>query len=92
MLSFLPPEITAAGSTILLRRFKLYHYQLDSPYYDATLHTIFEWLLSKAGESRGGTALNYFAYTFIKIHRTLRMRSAMAAGAFILLSWAKKPK
>ena len=27
------------------------------------------------------TALNYFAYNFIKIHRTLRMSRAMAAGA-----------
>jgi len=26
------------------------------------------------------TALNYFAYNFIKIHRTLRMTPAMAAG------------
>ena len=26
------------------------------------------------------TALNYFAYNFIKIHRTLRMSRAMAAG------------
>jgi hypothetical protein len=26
------------------------------------------------------TALNYFAYNFIKIHRTLRVSSAMAAG------------
>lgn len=26
------------------------------------------------------TALNYFAYNFIKIHRTLRMSPAMAAG------------
>jgi len=26
MLSFLPPEITAAGIAILPRRFKLYHY------------------------------------------------------------------
>ena len=26
------------------------------------------------------TALNYFAYTFIKIHRTLRTSPAMAAG------------
>ena len=26
------------------------------------------------------TALNYFAYNFIKIHRTLRMFPAMAAG------------
>jgi len=25
-------------------------------------------------------ALNYFAYSFIKIHRTLRIRPAMAAG------------
>jgi hypothetical protein len=29
MLSFLPPEITAAASTILPRRFKLYTYQLE---------------------------------------------------------------
>jgi hypothetical protein len=26
------------------------------------------------------TALNYFAYNFIKIHRTLRLSPAMAAG------------
>ena len=26
------------------------------------------------------TALNYFAYNFIKIHRTLRVSAAMAAG------------
>jgi hypothetical protein len=26
------------------------------------------------------TALNHFAYNFIKIHRTLRMTPAMAAG------------
>jgi hypothetical protein len=26
------------------------------------------------------TALNYFAYNFIKIHRTLRVNPAMAAG------------
>jgi hypothetical protein len=26
------------------------------------------------------TALNYFAYNFIKIHRTLRVSRAMAAG------------
>jgi len=30
MLSFLPPEITAAGTTILPRRFKLYHYQIPA--------------------------------------------------------------
>jgi hypothetical protein len=29
------------------------------------------------------TALNYFAYNFIKIHRTLRMSPAMAAGSRI---------
>jgi hypothetical protein len=28
----------------------------------------------------GATALNYFAYNFIKVHRTLRMTPAMAAG------------
>ena len=35
------------------------------------------------GKSSGfpyNNALNYFAYNFIKIHRTLRMNSAMAAG------------
>ena len=26
------------------------------------------------------TALNYFAYNFVRIHRTLRMSPAMAAG------------
>jgi hypothetical protein len=29
---------------------------------------------------RTTVALNYFAYNFIKIHRTLRMSPAMAAG------------
>src|SRR6266567_1739448 len=28
----------------------------------------------------GAVALNYFAYNFVKIHRTLRMSPAMAAG------------
>jgi hypothetical protein len=31
-------------------------------------------------------ALNYFAYNFIKIHRTLRMSPAMAAGVTDRLS------
>jgi hypothetical protein len=32
------------------------------------------------GNHAAATALNYFAYNFIKIHRTLRMSPAMAAG------------
>jgi hypothetical protein len=32
------------------------------------------------GPQARGCALNYFAYNFIKIHRTLRMSPAMAAG------------
>jgi len=31
-------------------------------------------------QNHAATALNYFAYNFIKIHRTLRMSPAMAAG------------
>jgi hypothetical protein len=38
-----------------------------------------EWLFAQTGESRGCT-LKYFAYNFIKFHRTLRMSPAMAAG------------
>jgi hypothetical protein len=42
--------------------------------------------IAQAGFSRklenhaAAVALNYFAYNFIKIHRTLRMSPAMAAG------------
>jgi hypothetical protein len=35
---------------------------------------------AQAGGSRGRNGTNYFAYNFIKIHRTLRMSPAMAAG------------
>ena len=38
----------------------------------------FEWILEIA--NRAAAALNYLAYNFIKIHRTLRMSPAMAAG------------
>ena len=34
----------------------------------------------KLGNHAAATALNYFAYNFIKIHRTLRVSPAMAAG------------
>ena len=34
----------------------------------------------KLDNHAAATALNYFAYNFIKIHRTLRMSPAMAAG------------
>ena len=35
----------------------------------------------KIEKHAAAVALNYFAYNFIKIHRTLRMSPAMAAGA-----------
>jgi hypothetical protein len=35
---------------------------------------------AKAAEGSGLLSLNYFAYNFIKIHRTLRTPPAMAAG------------
>jgi hypothetical protein len=34
----------------------------------------------KIENDAAATALNYFAYNFIKIHRTLRVSPAMAAG------------
>jgi hypothetical protein len=34
----------------------------------------------KLEKHAAATALNYFAYNFIKIHRTLRVSPAMAAG------------
>jgi len=48
-------------------------------YYDA-LHSLVEWIQRETGEPRPATALNYFAYNFIKTHRTLRTSPAMAAG------------
>jgi hypothetical protein len=40
-----------------------------------------QWPNSRKLENRAAaTALNYFAYNFIKIRRTLRMSPAMAAG------------
>ncbi len=35
---------------------------------------------NRDGKLDARTPLNYFAYNFIKIHRTLRMSPAMAAG------------
>jgi hypothetical protein len=54
--------------------------ELDGSHYDAPLYSSVERLLAQAGESRAATELNYFAYNFIKIHRTLRTSPAMAAG------------
>jgi len=34
-----------------------------------------------AAAHEAAVALNYFAYDFVRIHRTLRMSPAMAAGA-----------
>jgi hypothetical protein len=53
---------------------------LDGSHHDASLHSIVEWLSRKLENHAAATALNYFAYNFIKIHRTLRMSPAMAAG------------
>jgi hypothetical protein len=39
-----------------------------------------EWFQSQAEKHAAATPLNYFAGNFIKIHRTLRMSPAMAAG------------
>jgi hypothetical protein len=37
-------------------------------------------VFAQAGNHAAATALNYFAYNFIEIHRTLRPSPAMAAG------------
>jgi hypothetical protein len=37
------------------------------------------WVVAQK-TTRSRAALNYFAYNFVKIHRTLRMSLAMAAG------------
>ena len=51
------------------------------PHEHEALHAPLKWILAQARESRGcHGALNYFAYNFIKIHRTLRTSPAMAAG------------
>jgi hypothetical protein len=53
---------------------------LDSSYHDAALDAIVERLFAEVENHAAATALNYFAYNFIKIHRKLRMSPAMAAG------------
>ena len=45
----------------------------------APLYTPLKWLSRKLA-NHAATALNYFAYNFIEIHRTLRTSPAMAAG------------
>jgi hypothetical protein len=55
--------------------------KLDGSYYDAPLYTRLSNGFSRKIENHAAaTALNYFAYNFIKIHRTLRTSPAMAAG------------
>ena len=56
--------------------------ELDSPhYYTAALHTGLSNGFSRKLENHAAAvALNYFAYNFIRIHRTLRVSPAMAAG------------
>jgi len=53
---------------------------MDCPHKHAALHEAVEWFQPQAGEPRGAVALNYFVYNFIRIHRTLRVKPAMAAG------------
>jgi hypothetical protein len=52
---------------------------LDRSHNDATLHEIIERLQPEIDNHIAAVALNYFAYNFIKIHRTLRVTPAMAA-------------
>jgi len=40
-------------------------------------------VFAQAGNHAAATALNYFAYNFIEIHRTLRPSPAMAARAAV---------
>ena len=53
---------------------------LDGSYNTQALHSPLEWIPRKLENHAAAAALNYFAYNFIKIHRTLRTSPAMAAG------------
>jgi hypothetical protein len=54
---------------------------LEGSRHDAALHSPVEWLLSRKMENHAAaTALNYFSYNFIKIHRTLSTSPVMASG------------
>jgi hypothetical protein len=53
---------------------------LDGSHEHAPLHSPIDGFFRKLENHGAATALNYFAYNFIKIHRTLRTSPAMAAG------------
>ena len=54
--------------------------QQDSPHRHATLHAAVQRFSRKIENLAAAVALNYFANNFVRIHRTLRMSPAMAAG------------
>jgi hypothetical protein len=54
--------------------------ELDRAHKYAPLHALSNGFSRKMENHAAATALNYFSYNFIKIHRTLRTPPAMAAG------------
>ena len=54
---------------------------MDRPHPHATLHSPFKCGFSRKIENHAAAvALYYFSYNFVKIHSTLRVTPAMAAG------------
>ena len=53
---------------------------MDGPHDDAALHAPSNGFSRKIENHMAAVAINYFAYNFIKIHRTLRVTPAMEAG------------
>lgn len=54
--------------------------ELDGEDHASTLYRLSNGFSRKLENHAAPVAFNYFAYNFIKIHRTLRMSPAMAAG------------
>jgi hypothetical protein len=54
--------------------------ELDSPHNMRRDTRLSNGFSRKIQNHQAAVALDYFAYNFIKIHRTLRMSPAMAAG------------
>jgi len=59
---------------------------LDGSHYDGRYTRLSNGFTRKLENHAAATALNYFAYNFIKIHRTLRVSPAMAAAVTDRLS------
>ena len=55
-------------------------FSLDGSDEHAPLHALSNGFSRKIENHEVAVALNYFVYNFIKIHRTLRVTPAMAAG------------